>query len=67
IDAVARREWARLERLAGLCSVIAEVLGPEGETVDDEVKNRWIEARKMDIASLRRLMGAGERCESLGL
>ncbi|KAG5928354.1 hypothetical protein E4U42_000800 [Claviceps africana] len=67
VDAVARGEWARLEKVLGLCSVIAEAIGPEDEVVDDERKNRWILARRMDLASLRTLMAAGRRCEGLGM
>ncbi|KAG5981530.1 hypothetical protein E4U55_002861 [Claviceps digitariae] len=67
IDAVAGREWTRLEQVLGLCSIIAEAIGPQDETIDEERKNRWILARKMDIASLKTLMAAKERCEGLGL
>ncbi|KAG6008463.1 hypothetical protein E4U21_004485 [Claviceps maximensis] len=67
IDAVAGREWTRLEKVLGLCSIIAEVIGSKDEVVDEERKNRWILARKMDIASLETLMVAKERCEGLGL
>lgn len=67
LDAVARNEWTRLEQIAGLCSIIAEAIGPEDEIVDEQTKNRWISARKMDIASLKKLLAAKERCRSLGL
>ncbi|GAB0134435.1 hypothetical protein EsDP_00002808 [Epichloe bromicola] len=67
LDAVARNEWTRLEQIAGLCSIIAEAIGPEDEIVDEQTKNRWIAARKMDIASLKKLLAAKERCRSLGL
>ncbi|KAG5970913.1 hypothetical protein E4U56_007192 [Claviceps arundinis] len=67
IDAAARNEWSRLEQVLGLCSMIAEAIGPPDEVVEEEVKNRSILARKMDIASLKKLMAAKMRCESLGL
>ncbi|KAK2594055.1 hypothetical protein QQS21_008240 [Conoideocrella luteorostrata] len=67
IDAVANREWDRLERIAGLCSIIAEIIGPDNEAVDDETKNRWIAAKKVDIASLKRVMGAKSRVAALGM
>ncbi|KAG5975878.1 hypothetical protein E4U58_006870 [Claviceps cyperi] len=64
IDAAARNEWSRLEQVLGLCSMIAEAIGPPDEVVEEEMKNRWILARKMDIASLKKLMAAKMRCES---
>lgn len=67
LDAVARNEWTRLEQIAGLCSIIAEAIGPDDEIVDEQTKNRWIAARKMDIACLKKLLAAKERCRSLGL
>ncbi|KAG5934526.1 hypothetical protein E4U60_003801 [Claviceps pazoutovae] len=67
IDAAARNEWSRLEQVLGLCSMIAESIGPPDEVVEEEMKNRLILARKMDIASLKKLMAAKMRCESLGL
>ncbi|KAG6270334.1 hypothetical protein E4U47_003628 [Claviceps purpurea] len=65
--ATARHEWSRLEQVLGLCSMIAEAIGPLGEVVEEEEKNRSILAKKMDIASLEKLMAAKMRCESLGL
>ncbi|KAG6145257.1 hypothetical protein E4U38_000445 [Claviceps purpurea] len=68
IDAAARHEWSRLEQVLGLCSMIAEAIGPLDEVVEEEEeKNRSILAKKMDIASLEKLMAAKMRCESLGL
>ncbi|KAG6023149.1 hypothetical protein E4U19_004535 [Claviceps sp. Clav32 group G5] len=67
IDAAARNEWSRLEQVLGLCSMIAEAIGPPDEVVEEEEKNRWILAKKMDIASLKKLMAAKMRCKSLGL
>ncbi|KAG6192321.1 hypothetical protein E4U27_003303 [Claviceps purpurea] len=67
--ATARHEWSRLEQVLGLCSMIAEAIGPLDEVVEEEEeeKNRSILAKKMDIASLEKLMAAKMRCESLGL
>ncbi|KAG6291360.1 hypothetical protein E4U45_007177 [Claviceps purpurea] len=61
-------EWSRLEQVPGLCSMIAEAIGPLDEVEEEEEeKNRSILAKKMDIASLEKLMAAKMRCESLGL
>ncbi|KAG6204537.1 hypothetical protein E4U35_003328 [Claviceps purpurea] len=66
--ATARHEWSRLEQVPGLCSMIAEAIGPLDEVEEEEEeKNRSILAKKMDIASLEKLMAAKMRCESLGL
>ncbi|KAG6243919.1 hypothetical protein E4U25_006626 [Claviceps purpurea] len=66
--ATARHEWSRLEQVLGLCSMIAEAIGPLDEVEEEEEeKNRSILAKKMDIASLEKLMAAKMRCESLGL
>lgn len=66
-DAVAGGEWSRLLRVVGLCSVIADAVGPDDEVLDDEAKNRWIAGKKTDIACLRRLMGSMARVADLGL
>lgn len=42
-------------RIAELCSVIAETLGPEDEVVDYETRNRWIKEKNEDINSLKML------------
>ncbi|KAK9440796.1 78 Kda glucose-regulated protein [Metarhizium brunneum] len=49
------RRIQRLLRIAELCSVIAETLGPEDEVVDYETRNRWIKEKNEDINSLKML------------
>ncbi|KAG6233891.1 hypothetical protein E4U26_000076 [Claviceps purpurea] len=58
------RGWSRFW---GCAPWIAEAIGPLDEVVEEEEKNRSILAKKMDIASLEKLMAAKMRCESLGL
>ncbi|KZZ96675.1 hypothetical protein AAL_03904 [Moelleriella libera RCEF 2490] len=67
LEAVAKEEWERLEEIVGLCSVIAEAVGPDDEEVDEARKNRWIAAKKTDIAALKKLLGAAKRVAELGL
>ena len=63
----AKSDWERLQDVAVLCSLIAEITGPETEVVPDEIKNQWIAAKKEDIAFLNRLMGAKSRIEAFRL
>ncbi|TWU73091.1 hypothetical protein ED733_004203 [Metarhizium rileyi] len=57
LDAIAAQEWDRLLRIAELCSIIAETLGPEDEIIRDETRDGWIRAKKNDIDSLKKLLG----------
>lgn len=42
-------------RIAQLCSVIAETLGPENENVDCEILKYWVDTKKDSIYSLREM------------
>lgn len=54
--AFARSDWEGLNEVMILCSMIAQVLGPEDEALDEAERDQWITEKKRDTAWVRKLM-----------